>query len=263
MSVAIHNEHVMRTTAWTRKLMSFAGTATRGAMIGVVCMLFICITITGAHGTLWWLPSQLVVAVSLIWLLWVFAATSVRRLHDLGYSGHWFWLLLMPAVSQCVTILLCCLPSKKNDNAFALDSCESDEVALPRWQRVVLCMILVWVLLAFVTAGADRSSTAQERCLDLLVIGALPLYVLWLPWWLWITIRDRRSTDPSRFWLRRLVIGVSVTWLMAVLCIALSAELDSLSEAVIMLLLFGVAPVLVVWLAYWLLRKYLASRRAT
>lgn len=263
MSVTIHNEHVMRISTWIKQLMSFAGTATRGPMIGVVCMLLVCITVTGGHGTLWWLPSQLAVAVSLLWLLWIFAATSVRRLHDLGRSGHWFWLLLMPAISQCVTILLCCVPTTKADNALAQPSRESNEATLPRWQRIVLCVIFVWVLLAFVTAGADRDSSAQERCLELLVIGALPLYVLWVPWWLWITIRDRRSTEPSRFWLRRLLIGVSVTWLLAVLCIALSAELDSLSEAVIMLLLFGIAPIAVVWLAYWLLRKGLARRHAS
>jgi uncharacterized membrane protein YhaH (DUF805 family) len=262
MSVTVHNEQTIRTTAWIKKLMSFAGTATRSAMIGVVCMLLVCITITRSHGTLWWLPSQLFVAVSFMWLLWIFAATSVRRLHDLGRSGHWFWLLLMPAVSQCATILLCCLPTKKVDNATGLDSRPSNEATLPRWQRVVLCVIFVWVLLAFVTAGADHSSTAQDRCLELLVIGALPLYVLWLPWWLWITIRDRRSTEPSRFWLRRLLIAVSTTWLLVVLCITLSAELDSLSEAVIMLLLFGIAPIAVVWMAYGLLRKLLTSRRA-
>nr|WP_199045483.1 DUF805 domain-containing protein [Dyella sp. ASV24] len=243
--------------------MSFSGAATRSAMIGVVCMLLVCITITRSHGTLWWLPSQLFVAVSFIWLLWIFAATSVRRLHDLGRSGHWFWLLLMPAVSQCATILLCCLPTKKVDGVLGQNLQESHDVAPPRWQPVVLCVIFVWVLLAFVTAGADHDSTAQERGLELLVIGALPLYVLWVPWWLWITIRDRRSTEPSRFWLRRLLSGVSVTWLLAVVCITLSAELDSLSEAVIMLGLFGIAPVAVVWLVYWLVRKLLSSRRAS
>ncbi|PXV52286.1 Uncharacterized membrane protein YhaH, DUF805 family [Dyella jiangningensis] len=259
MSVTVHNGQGMGIAAWLAGLMSFSGSAPRRAMIGTVCMLLLCLTVVRVYGTLWWLPSQLVVAGTLLGLLWIFAATSVRRLHDIGRSGHWFWVLLMPVVSQCATILLCCQPTRKDGNPFAQHPPAYDKLAPPMWQRVVLCLALAWLLFCFVIAGVERGPTDQERCLELLATCALPMYVLWMPWWLWITFRDRRSTEPSRFWPRRLLVAVSVTWLLCVLCIALGDE--SMAEALIVLLLFGIAPVGLLWLAYGLLR--MAYRRTT
>jgi uncharacterized membrane protein YhaH (DUF805 family) len=45
-------------------------------------------------------------------------AVGVRRMHDLGYSG-WFWLInLIPYIGGLIFLILCCLNSQKGDNQY-------------------------------------------------------------------------------------------------------------------------------------------------
>ena len=45
----------------------------------------------------------------------------VRRLHDIGKSGHWLWLMLVPYAS-IVLFVWTCFPSKLVGNPFRLPS---------------------------------------------------------------------------------------------------------------------------------------------
>lgn len=42
----------------------------------------------------------------------------VRRMHDLGRSGWWFWLFLIPIVGPIVLLVFCCLASQPEENAY-------------------------------------------------------------------------------------------------------------------------------------------------
>ena len=42
----------------------------------------------------------------------------VRRMHDIGKSGWWFWLGLIPFVGPIVLIILCCQQSQMQDNEY-------------------------------------------------------------------------------------------------------------------------------------------------
>ena len=42
----------------------------------------------------------------------------VRRLHDTGRSGWWYWLGLVPYIGGIVLFVFCCLSSQKEDNEY-------------------------------------------------------------------------------------------------------------------------------------------------
>ena len=45
-------------------------------------------------------------------------AVLVRRLHDIGKSGWWFLIALVPFVGVIVLIVFCCLDSKPGENQY-------------------------------------------------------------------------------------------------------------------------------------------------
>ena len=45
-------------------------------------------------------------------------AVFVRRMHDIGKSGWWFLIALVPFVGVIVLIVFCCLDSKPGDNDY-------------------------------------------------------------------------------------------------------------------------------------------------
>lgn len=59
----------------------------------------------------------LIIVVSLALLVPTIAIT-VRRLHDMGMSGWWWFIGLVPYVGGFVLIVLCCLPSQPGTNKY-------------------------------------------------------------------------------------------------------------------------------------------------
>jgi uncharacterized membrane protein YhaH (DUF805 family) len=58
-------------------------------------------------------------------LLWSQLAINVKRFHDLGMSGLWFVLLLLPGIGQCVQLLLLGLQrGTLGENRFGRDPLE-------------------------------------------------------------------------------------------------------------------------------------------
>ena len=45
-------------------------------------------------------------------------AVFVRRLHDTGHSGWWFWILLVPVVGMIVTLVFLCSDSHGDTNQY-------------------------------------------------------------------------------------------------------------------------------------------------
>jgi uncharacterized membrane protein YhaH (DUF805 family) len=45
-------------------------------------------------------------------------AISVRRLHDIGKSGYWYFLILVPLVGAMVLFVFACLDSQPGDNIY-------------------------------------------------------------------------------------------------------------------------------------------------
>lgn len=49
---------------------------------------------------------------------WVFFATTTKRLHDVGLSGWWVWLILVPYVGWAVLFVMCCWPTRHGNNPY-------------------------------------------------------------------------------------------------------------------------------------------------
>ncbi|MEC2078346.1 DUF805 domain-containing protein [Metabacillus fastidiosus] len=45
-------------------------------------------------------------------------AVAVRRLHDTGRSGWWFWINLIPIIGAIVFLIFTCLDSEPNSNKY-------------------------------------------------------------------------------------------------------------------------------------------------
>lgn len=52
-------------------------------------------------------------------LICPYVSVSVRRLHDIGFSGWWWWINFIPWVGAIAFIVLCCLESKKDNNKYS------------------------------------------------------------------------------------------------------------------------------------------------
>ena len=59
--------------------------------------------------------------VGYVWPLVVFIPTisvCVRRLHDTGRSGWWYWIAAIPLIGFIWLIVLMCLPSQEEENEY-------------------------------------------------------------------------------------------------------------------------------------------------
>ena len=45
-------------------------------------------------------------------------AATVRRLHDTGRSGWWYFVSFIPYVGDIILIVFCCLPSESGENEY-------------------------------------------------------------------------------------------------------------------------------------------------
>ena len=48
-------------------------------------------------------------------------AVLVRRLHDTGRTGWWFWIMLVPMIGPIVLLVFLCLCGTEGDNAYGPD----------------------------------------------------------------------------------------------------------------------------------------------
>ena len=60
------------------------------------------------------LKSKLFQAANIL-IIWPFLATSIKRLHDIGKSGWWVLINLIPIIGTIIlSLLLSCIPGKKS-----------------------------------------------------------------------------------------------------------------------------------------------------
>ena len=91
-------------------------------------------------------PNMLVSIVAMVCLVWGFTAVSVKRCHDMGYSGFWTLLYLIPGVALVGLAVLGAWPSSGSNRY--------DQVAgAPAWLRrgkialaplAILCALSVY-----------------------------------------------------------------------------------------------------------------------
>lgn len=107
-----------------QKYATFAGRAPRsefwwfwlfGGLVSAVCGV-IDTAILGAPAGEGWLS-----ALAGLALLLPSLAVSVRRLHDIGRSGWWWWIALIPIIGWIVLIVWYCQASQPGTNQFGPD----------------------------------------------------------------------------------------------------------------------------------------------
>lgn len=54
--------------------------------------------------------------IYLFFMFWMQTTALVRRLHDTGRSGAYFWLILIPLLGAIILIVMCCKPSESENN---------------------------------------------------------------------------------------------------------------------------------------------------
>ena len=106
---------------WTR--WTFAGRASRSEF-WFMLLWFILIGFAVMVGSMMLAVTGLSLVVML--LCWLFSlatiipsiCVSVRRLHDIGYSGWWWWIGLLPLVGGLILLILYILPSEPRENRY-------------------------------------------------------------------------------------------------------------------------------------------------
>ena len=100
---------------WTR--WTFAGRASRSEYWWfALATTLIGILLPSIEGALWGVP-----ILSLVYTLAALIpclALMVRRLHDTGRSGFWYWVALVPLVGPFVLLVFELLPSEPGENRF-------------------------------------------------------------------------------------------------------------------------------------------------
>lgn len=67
-------------------------------------------------------PVEMIGAIALACAaLWISLAVSVRRLHDIGWSGWWWLMSFAPIVGALFGFVLLLWPGQKNANRFGAD----------------------------------------------------------------------------------------------------------------------------------------------
>ena len=100
---------------WTR--WTFAGRASRSEYWwATLANMPIGILLPAIEYALWGVP-VLTFVYTLAALIPCFGLT-VRRLHDIGRSGFWYWVVLVPLVGPIVLLVFELLPSEPGENRF-------------------------------------------------------------------------------------------------------------------------------------------------
>lgn len=74
----------------------------------------ICTTETGALS----IAMLVIIFINACWLICPSIAVSVRRLHDIGRSGWWLCILVIPYIGTIVMFIFSALNSEKQDNKY-------------------------------------------------------------------------------------------------------------------------------------------------
>jgi uncharacterized membrane protein YhaH (DUF805 family) len=95
-----------------KKYFDFKGTATRCEYWNMYGLIIIAtVIITALIMSLPPAVSGLITIIGIIGILWACLATSIRRLTDMGQSGWWALLLIVPYASFVFSIVIGCVPS--------------------------------------------------------------------------------------------------------------------------------------------------------
>ena len=63
--------------------------------------------------------SEGLIFVSFLTLLWMLLAIDVKRWHDVGKSGWWFWINLIPVMGTLIAVFYCgFVPGRDESNAY-------------------------------------------------------------------------------------------------------------------------------------------------
>ncbi|MEM8823188.1 MAG: DUF805 domain-containing protein, partial [Pseudomonadota bacterium] len=54
----------------------------------------------------------------LLWPMFANISVMVRRLHDIGRSGWWYWIYLVPFVGWLILLIMLCMPSEGYRNQY-------------------------------------------------------------------------------------------------------------------------------------------------
>ncbi len=73
----------------------------------------------------WMMVRFILYGVYLLQLLLIFSV-SVRRLHDIGRSGLWAVVFLLPLVGTFCWLIMGCLAGRESDNRYGPDPCASE-----------------------------------------------------------------------------------------------------------------------------------------
>ena len=108
------NGRARRSEYWYFVLFNFIVSILIGLSLGVIAGL---------------LNVPALVYLAYLWSLAVFIpslAVSVRRLHDIGRSGWWLLLSLIPLVGSIILIIWCCFDSQPGANQYGSNPKEMD-----------------------------------------------------------------------------------------------------------------------------------------
>ena len=96
-------------SACFKKFASFEGRANRSEFWYFYLFYVLC-------SFLAWIPilGQLLMLAFIV----PYISVAVRRLHDIGKSGWWYWISLIPIVGAIWLIVLYCQPSQEGDNEY-------------------------------------------------------------------------------------------------------------------------------------------------
>lgn len=105
----------------TKKYATFQGRATRAEYWYFTLFLFLMGLAVGIFVSLLCGDPDVAMCCSVLLGLGVICPSVgvfVRRLHDIGKSGWWYWIALIPYVGALVLLFFCCMPSQPKDNEY-------------------------------------------------------------------------------------------------------------------------------------------------
>ena len=102
-----------------RKYATFSGRAARPEFWWFVLFLFLATSSLGMLDSAL-LPADTTLLAPLFWLATLLPrlAVSVRRLHDIGKSGWWLLLALIPVLGFLVLLYFCVQPGEPGENEY-------------------------------------------------------------------------------------------------------------------------------------------------
>ena len=100
------------------------------AVVGTVVVLFAFLRLVGGDNKMVVTLATTVYALAVLLLVIPGICVSIRRLHDVGLSGYYYLLNLIPYAGGIVMLILMLLPSKPEENEYGpapQDKIEEDE----------------------------------------------------------------------------------------------------------------------------------------